>query len=110
MLSVRQMHTKLLIPFWFQLVFDTTWFSPFFAVYVFGAWFFIYSMRDQKKCAKVRGRRDVWQPAKFLKTDANASLMVLILRDLILKTGFQHILIDLGKQSQIHSTLPLLLS
>ena len=66
-----------------ELVFDTTWFSPFFALYVFGAWFFIYSMRDQKKCRQVRGRRDGWQPGKFLKSASNAALMFLILRDFI---------------------------
>ena len=66
-----------------ELVFDTTWFSPFFAIYIFGAWFFIYSMRDQKKCRQVRGRRDGWQPGKFLKSASNAALMFLILRDFI---------------------------
>lgn len=66
-----------------ELVFDTTWYAPFFALYVFGAWFFIYSMRDQKRCKQVRGRRDGWKPAKFLKTAANGALMFLILRDFI---------------------------
>jgi len=66
-----------------ELVFDTTWYAPFFALYVFGAWFFIYSMRDQKRCRQVRGRRDGYKPAKFLKTAANGALMFLILRDFI---------------------------
>ena len=64
-----------------QLVLDTTWFSWLYAIFVFGIWFFVYSMRDQKKCKKVRGRKDGWKPAKFIRTASNAALMFVILRD-----------------------------
>jgi hypothetical protein len=66
-----------------ETVFDTTWFFWLFSIYIFGCWFFVYSMRDQKKCKNVRGRKDGWKPAKFIKSSANSALMFLVLRDVM---------------------------
>ena len=66
-----------------EVLFDTTWFSPFYVAYVFGSWLFVYSRRDTKKCKKVRGRPDGFALSKFLKSASNASLTFLLVRDLM---------------------------
>jgi len=66
-----------------EVLFDTTWFSPFYVAYVFGSWLFVYSRRDTKKCKKVRGRPDGFAMSKFLKSASNASLTFLLVRDLM---------------------------
>jgi len=66
-----------------ELVFDTDLFFALYAIYVFGVWFLVYSMRDKKKCKQVRGREDGWQFGKFLKSASMSALSFVILRDIM---------------------------
>jgi len=64
-------------------VFDTNYLFPIYSLYTLGSWFLIFSMRDKKKCKKVRGREDGWQLGKFLKSASLGSIAFVILRDLL---------------------------
>ena len=66
-----------------QNLFDPTYLFPVYSIYVFASWFFIFSMRDRKKCKKSRGREDGWQLGKFLKSAAIGSVAFVILKDVI---------------------------
>jgi hypothetical protein len=66
-----------------QNLFDPTYLFPVYSIYVFASWFFIFSMRDRKKCKKSRGREDGWQLGKFLKSASIGSVAFVILKDVI---------------------------
>ena len=63
-----------------NLLFDTTWLFPLYSLYTLGSWFFIFSMRDKKKCLKSRGREDGFQLGKFLKSASIGSVAFIILK------------------------------
>ena len=66
-----------------EMVFSTDLFFYLYALYIFGVWFFVYMMRDRKRCAQVRGREDGFQMGKFLKSASMSGLTFVIMRDII---------------------------